>query len=473
MDPTPPARTWRPALALAALLAVHALVAVAPTWVRAARACFAYYDLGIYTQGLARLSWAEPNPWLSGLQRHLFNDHFDPVVWLARPLTLVLAPPWAALVAEALFVLLSAAPLAWLVRRGALTPRAGWLLAALLLLNPATLQALAYPVHPTTWAMLPMALLGAALVLGERRVALGALVLLFACKEEFPFVGVVLAAGLLARGERRFALQVGAFTLAWLVLVFVLRPLWLGPSVSYGSTLLEGLGGGAWTYLRARLAAPGFGRVGTLALVLAPVLVWGWRAGGRPDPLLWALLVPGLLIRFLGMKWLHHYGAPLMAGAVLALVPLVRVRRVPGWLVALSLLLLVTSGGERFARSAWRTLAPPGAFPAHCPADPAREASVRTALARLGALPPAPALLGGELIAFVAARPEVSSVGGPRPATVFRYVLVQKPPYGDPYPLTPARVGELVERWRATPGAEVLLEDRYVFLARGAFTLSE
>ena len=475
MSPEPsPLRRWAPAIALAALLAVFALAVVVPAWVQAARFCYAYYDLGIYSQGLALLSWDAPNPWLSGLQRFLFNDHFDPVLWLAKPLTWLFAPPGPAIAAEALFVLLSALPLAWLQRRGVLDRRSALLLVALLLLNPATLQAFAYPAHPTAWAMLPFSLLGAALVLQERRVALVALLLLFACKEEFPFVGVMLSAWLLWRGERRFALQVAALTGAWLLLVFVVRPWLWGPPANYAASLFEGLSTDPSGYALRRLTAPGLSRVGTLLLVLSPLLLWAWRTRARPDGLLWALLVPLVAIRFLGMKWREHYSAPLMAGVVLALVPLLRGRRVPGWVVLASVVLLTTSG-ERLLRQAARAALPATAatYPRHCPADPAREASVRAALARFEALPPGRALLGSNLVAHVPARPDVSIIDGPQPPDGggFQYVLVEKPWRGSTYPATPARVEALIAQWRSNAGAELLIDDAHVFLARGQFTL--
>ncbi|MCK8500257.1 MULTISPECIES: DUF2079 domain-containing protein [Myxococcus] len=123
----------RPRLAPLALLLVVLLwlvLVVTPVWLQAARACFPNFDLGIYSQAVARLSLAQPNPWISARQVFIFNDHFDPILWVAHPLARLLPPMWAALVVEALFVLLTVAPLLWLQVKGLLSRRALVLLTA-------------------------------------------------------------------------------------------------------------------------------------------------------------------------------------------------------------------------------------------------------------------------------------------------------------------------------------------------------
>lgn len=456
---------------LLAVLAVFGGLVVAPVWLRAARYCYSNYDFGIYVQALARLSLKDLNPWLSGRQLHIFNDHFDPVLLLVQPLAEVLPPFQAGLLAEALLVLLAVVPVLWLHATRRLGSAATLLLCAMLLLNSSVVDALSYPIHPTTWSVLPWVWLGVALHLRRPWLLLASLVLLFSCKEEFPFVGVVLAVGLWVRGERRLAVQVGVLSVAWLAFVFFARPWLFGQTQGYGSGLLIGLKEAPGAYVLKRLTAKGMAsRLGSMVLLFVPVAVWAWRERLKPDWLLLALLLPMLGIRFLGMTWRLHYGAPVMAAALMVLLPLLAARRVPGWVLLATGVLLVTTN-ETNLRNAVRTLRG-GDFPAHCPADPARLASVRKGVDFIAQAPEGKVLLGGNLLAHLGARDELYTVGGLQPpdAHAYTYVLVEKPPHGDPYPATRERLEELLTLWRAQPGTEVLMDDGWVFLARGRFT---
>ncbi|MBZ4421932.1 DUF2079 domain-containing protein [Myxococcus sp. RHSTA-1-4] len=465
------ARRLAGALGLATPFLLWAVLVVLPVWLQAAHLCFAYYDLGIYTHALARLSLEDPNPWLSARQVHIFNDHFDPVLWLARPLVSVLSPMWAALVAEALLVLLATAPLLWLHLRGTLDRASTALLCALLLLSPSAVGAVMYPVHPTTWSMLPLVLLGVAFFLRKNVLLLASLLLLFACKEEFPFAGLMLAVALWLRGDRRLALGVVALSVAWLGFVYGVRPRWMGPSVDYSARLTQGLDEGLIRYVAVRLAPRHISRVGTFALLFVPLAIWAWRERLRPQWTWLLVLLPMLGIRFLGMAWRHQYGAPLVAVAVVALLPLFLARRPPAWVLVTTSLLLVSTN-ESNLRPLVRTLASPAAHPPRCPGDAGRLASVRRALDVLSTHREGKVLLGSNLVTPLVSRDEVYSVGGPQPRGewVYDWVLVEKPPMGDTYPVSVEELQAHLARWRAQEGAEILIDDSHVFLARGRFT---
>jgi len=442
-----------------------------PVWLQAARACFAYFDLGIYTEALARLSFADPNSWLSGRQVNLFNDHFDPVLWLARPLAWALPPMWAGLFAEALFLLLAALPLVWLHARGLLSRGATALLVALVLLSVGTVDALRYPIHPTTWAAMPWVLTGVAFHLRRNGVLLVGLVLLFACKEEFAFGGLMVAVALALRGQRRFAVGVALLSLAWLWGVYVLRPWWLGPTQGYGHRLLEGWDAGAPDYLGRRLSPQHLSRMGTLVLAFLPLAVWMWRERLHPDWAWLLVLLPMLGIRLLAMAWRHHYVAPVVAALVVGVLPALRVRRPPAWVMATTAALLLTTNVPNL-RHVSRTVFSSATFPERCPGNSERLASISRGLDVIAAHPEGAALLGGNLLTPVTRRRDVFMVGGPQSTadTVYDWVLVEKPPSGDPWPLAAEHVDALIAGWRLTPGARVLIDDAHVFLAHGRFT---
>ncbi|NVJ23895.1 MULTISPECIES: DUF2079 domain-containing protein [Myxococcus] len=464
-------RQWLEWLALPLVVLVWMVFVVAPVWIQAAHACFPHFDLGIYTQALARMSLADPNPWLSARQVYIFNDHFDPILWVARPLVAVLPPMWAVLVVEALFVLLTVAPLVWLNARGLLSRAATVLLAALLLLSPSAVEALRFPIHPTTWSALPLVLTGLAFHLRRKGLLLVSLILLLACKEEFAFGGLMLTVALLLRGERRLAVGVGALSLVWLAGVYGLRPWLMGPTEDYGVRLKLGLDEGLLHYLSLRLAPVHLSRIGTLFVLLLPLSVWAWRERLRPDWAWLMVLLPMLGIRFLGMAWRFHYGVSLMAAALMGFVPILRARRPPAWVLVCTGLILLISNEPNF-RKLTLTLVSSRTYPGQCPGAPDRLASISRGVDVLAQHSEGMALLGSNFVSLLAGRNEIYAVGGPQPddGRVYEWVLVEKPPHGDVWPLTAERVKELIDEWRADAGTHIIIDDANVFMARGRFT---
>ncbi|MCY0997338.1 DUF2079 domain-containing protein [Myxococcus sp. MISCRS1] len=447
------------------------MLVVTPVWFQAARACFPNFDLGIYSQAVARLSLAQPNPWISARQVFIFNDHFDPILWVAHPLARLVPPMWAALLVEALFVLLTVAPLLWLQTKGLLSRRTLVLPAAILLLSPSVVEALKFPVHPTTWSVLPWVLTGVAFHLRRPALLLTSLVLLFSCKEEFAFGGIMLTLALLLRGERGLATGVGALSLAWLTGVYGLRPWLLGPTVDYGFRLGQGMEGGWLHYISLRLAPPHLSRMGTLVLLFVPLGLWAWRERVRPDWAWLLVLLPMLGIRFLAMSWRFHYGLSLVAAALMGFLPVLRARRPPAWVLASTGVILLASN-EPNLRKLTSSLTSPLTSPRHCPAEPERLASLARGLDLLHQHREGSALLGSNLVAPLADRDDIYAVGGPQPdeGRVHEWVLVEKPPHGDVWPLTSERVSELIDVWRKDVGTQVLIDDKYVFMAKGRFT---
>lgn len=459
------------AMALLLVVLIWGVFVVVPVWLQAAQVCFPNFDLGIYSQAVARLSLAEPNPWISARQVFIFNDHFDPILWVAHPLARIIPPMWAALVVEALFVLLTVAPLLWLHLKGLLSRNALVLLAALLLLSPSMVEAMKFPVHPTTWSVLPWVLTGLAFHLRRQGLLLASLVLLFACKEEFAFGGVMLTLALFLRGERRLATFVGALSLAWLAWVYGLRPWLLGPTVDYTFRLRQGMDGGWFHYLSLRLAPPHVSRIGTLTLLFVPLGVWAWRERLRPDWTWLLVLLPMLGIRFLAMAWRFHYGVSVVVAALMGFLPVLRTRSPPWWVIASTSVVLLASN-EPNLRKLTSTLVSPQTSPRHCPRTPERLASLSRGVDMLTQHREGSALLSSNLVALLADRSEIYAVGGPQPdeGRVHEWVLVEKPPHGDVWPLTSTRVLELIDVWRTDASTQVIIDDENVFMARGRFT---
>ncbi len=456
-------------MAAIAVPVVFFLAVASGVWRAASAYCFHHEDLGIYAEALARLSWSSPNPFLTGRGLHVFNDHFDPMLFAAVPLRW-LTPAWmAGLVAEHAFVLAACVPLWWLARERGANASTTFVATALLLASPAVTGAIRFPVHPTTWAIAPMMLVVALVTLRRYAYLPVALVALFACKEEFPFFGLVLAALLFRQRERLAAAGVFAVSAGWLLLAFAVRPWLVGPTSSYGASLFSGLAEHPLDYVVARLTTKGIAwGLWDFVAPMVPVALWMAFRRVRPDLTLLLAAAPLLAIRFLGMAWRHHYLAPLVPIIVGVFVVVAVTHVVPRYVTAASLVILVALNGAavRFALARWG--APVAAAPHFCPATTTRLSAIDQAMRALRAEPGA-VLVEGNLFAQLAERDDVSAFGSFRtvPAS-YRFVLFEKPPHGDPYPQQRAEVGALIDRARSE-ASRIIVDDADIFFAEGTF----
>lgn len=431
----------------------------------AASYCFHFYDLGIYAEALTRIGLRDPNPWVNGRQLYIFNDHFDPVLFLAAPIAQRMSPVTGALVVEWLFVVAAALPLVWAARRDLLTSSQAAFALTLIWLSPSVVAALRFPVHPTTWAVAPMIWLGVGYLAKSRWQMVLALLLLFACKEEFPFVGVMLTVALLLERERSSAMVVGGVTLAWLAMAFVLRPWLLGDTESYASSLFVGLGDDPLGYLRARFNKRAFSRLGSTLVVLVPLLWLAFRhARSRLVTPLLLILLPIVGVRFLGIAWRHHYGAPLAAALVCVLLPALAKLTVPRWVWVVTFgIVLVTNG------RALKAIGRP--TKAWCTPTEARLAAIDRAVAITRDLPSdARVLVEGNLYPPLIGRDTMFVMGGVQKEHRYDYLLVENSPGGAPYPLTQSEKAEVVSRARQA-ATRVIVDDAYIFLAEGDFEM--
>ena len=415
---------------------IQVLVVTLPTWLRARGFGFSNYDLGIYSQALARLALDPPNPWLSGRQIHVFNDHFDPILFLVVPFARVIPAVQVGLFVEGLCAVLALLPLAWLAREGKLSLRASWMFGALMALHPGVTQALGFPFHPTAWAMAPMAWLIAALALGRWRISILALVLLLACKEEFPFVGLALSPFVFLRAPRRISWTFVTISVVWGLFAIVLRPRILGEVMPYASQPFRGLEDGVGAFLSTRFSVNALKAMGDLVVSFVPLLAWlSWERWKKkaPFPLwLFAALVPMLGIRFLSVAWRDHYGAVVVAAAVIAFAAVVQERVVP-WFVIIATFVILVINDESLIRRELRSLSGSRGWAASSECDdvPQRAAAVRAAVERVRAIP-GPLFVSGNLLPWLAERSDVYAFGGPQPETITpRAVLIERPPCGD------------------------------------------
>lgn len=459
------------ALWFACWAGLQVLLIAVPTWLRAHHFAFSNYDLGIYSQALARLALDPPNPWLSGRQLFLFNDHFDPILFVVAPFTRWFPAVNVGLVMEALCAALALLPLAWLRWEGRLSSDGLWFLGPLLALNVGVSQALGFPFHPTTWAMAPLAWLLAALTLSRWKTALFALVLLFTFKEEFPFVGLALFPYVFRRGPRPLAWVWLVLSVGWAVFVFVLRPKLFGEVMPYAEVPFRGADEGVVAFITSRLSPGVLAGAGDLFVAFLPTLAWlEWTRRKAKQPLadqpkwLGLVLVPMLGIRLLAMAWRDHYGAVATTAVVFLVAGWMAKRLVPPrWVVVATVALLLLTNESLLRRSVKSLRGEQGWGASSGCVDPVgrREALVRAI--ELTKAAPGPVFVSGNLLPWLAARDDVYAFGGPQGTKVVPNSLVlERPPCGDTWAQS---LEQREVQWRAALlFGRVIVEDEFVLV---------
>ncbi len=229
-------------------LLVPLFVILVPVEVFFMHRCFktSAWDLGIYHQSLSRLAEFESlNPFLWVYQFKTFNDHFDPIKILVAPLFRLWDSALMLILLDQIAALVGLIPII-LWTESILTRSAGLQHRSLIrftavfgyLFSEFLWNALFFPSHPTQWAMAFLSWIFYYYERGKFRAGFWVnLFLLFLCKEEFPFLGLTLAAAVWWRKERGVGIRVLAVSLLSLVITFLLRPVLFGDIARHGSFL--------------------------------------------------------------------------------------------------------------------------------------------------------------------------------------------------------------------------------------------
>jgi hypothetical protein len=453
---------------LAAGIALFIVVVVAPVWFKTRASLFHAFDLGIYAQAAYRIRWADLNPWLSFTCLRVFNDHFDPVIFLAAPLAKVCEPVFAVLTVEHLFVAVSGVAFVLLALRGGVGSGLAAIGGLYVLLNRGTVSALAYPGHTTTWGLLPIVLFFFSLRTRSVVRPLIALVFLLVCREEFVVVGLGVGAWMILLRDRARGSLILAVSALWALFVFVLRPVLFGPVVAYSAKVFDGLRSGPAALFRAFAGEPRHLR--RLLEIVAPLIPLAiWRVHQRRSPHGDMLVAAGavLAVHILARAWGHHYDAAIALFLLLSLVA-VDDRPLPRWAAVTSLcfLALSLSGPVQRCARLYGDVFVPAASSSYATA---RLRALDEAMRLLNRRGEGAALVEGNLAPLLARRADTFVLGGKQtrytPLPEYRFLLLEPSPRGDPWPLSQADKVERIERWRTNPKVEILRDDDRLFLA--------
>ena len=270
-----------------------------------ANTCIHAIDFPIYQQAIYdSFASKNPNPFLTVRNIHILQDHFDPIYLLAGPwAALFNNSPHSLLFFEWLFVL---ATVGFLIRFSQNTSTAlFW--SFLLLWNRGVLHALGYPIHPTTWSLLPLTL--TLIALKEKRLWLfwSSILSLLFFKEVFPLATLGLSLAFIAKKDFRKGMPLLSISILFCLFNFQWRHhLLAGTSLNYAAPFLS-----PWIEnFSSRLTMLPFKEFFKHLLPGIIVLIWmtARKAWVKEDFFLIALWLPLFLTHTIAIKFGYHYG---------------------------------------------------------------------------------------------------------------------------------------------------------------------
>lgn len=200
--------------------------------------CFHATDFGIYQQAIYEIaSTFDPNPYLTVRNIKIFNDHFDPIIYLAVPFVRLTNYSPISLILFELFWLLGV--FIYVYKKSETTSQ--WVLFSLLIiLSKGVMTGFGFPIHPTTWSMLPAFVLAVKILEDDERWILFLSLSLMLFKEAFAFGIVGLAGYYLISKRLRMFFLLFLPALSNIVFVYFLRPYLMGDISSYAGMVLGG-----------------------------------------------------------------------------------------------------------------------------------------------------------------------------------------------------------------------------------------
>ena len=260
-------------------------------------------DFSIYQQAIYdSFALKNPNPFLTIRNTHILQDHFDPIYLLAGPWAALFDnSPYSLLVFEWLFLLATLGVLIHFSKDN----RSLFLWSFLLLWNRGIIHAVGYPLHPTTWSMLPITLMVLAIKEKREKLFWISTLSLLLFKEIFPVATLGLSLGFLATKNHRKGVILLGISLLFCCFNFYGRTLLLeGEAVSYAANFLK-----PWTdHFGTTLLR--FPLKSALKYLLPGVLILCWTLSRkkftREDFLTLSFWLPILLIQTVALRFDYH-----------------------------------------------------------------------------------------------------------------------------------------------------------------------
>ncbi len=199
--------------------------------------CLSSYDLGLYYQALVNMADGDINPYLTIRTLNIFNDHFEPILFLAVPSVILTGySPVGPVVFEWIIFCLFIYGLIKLSPKKDAT-----LIFFLCLFSRGILTALNFPIHPNTWSILSWLALVYFIQKGNLRfILLSAFSLIFYRESNvFGLIGLLFFY-LTSLDKKKIAFSL-LTAIAGLFIIFKLRPFLVGETYDYGGVFIKGI----------------------------------------------------------------------------------------------------------------------------------------------------------------------------------------------------------------------------------------
>ena len=207
--------------------------------------CFNSADLGIYHQAITELSITNLNPYITVRNLKIFNDHFDPVIFLASFFVEFFDnKPEGTVIFEFLWLLLFIFCSLVAVYKNCITKKDRQLTPLLLILwmiifSRGILTGILSPIHPTLWSIVPLFFICKYVKEEKLNGIIFSSLALCLFKEIFPPALISLSIYYALRKKWKYFLPIFLIGVIGTVFCFYLRPLWLGELFPYDRRLFS------------------------------------------------------------------------------------------------------------------------------------------------------------------------------------------------------------------------------------------
>jgi len=168
-------------------------------------------------------------------------------------------------------------------------------------------------------------------------------------------------------------------------------------------------------------------------------------------------VLPLLAIRFLDEAWKFHYLAPVAPFLLLALMEK-DLAQLPRRVASLGMVLTILLSAGPIGKA----VAVYGSVGELWSARRAAIEDARTYILEHGS---GNAIVEGNLSPLLARRANVFQIGGVQSVQPYRFLLAEKPPHGDPWPLSHDDIALMIDAWRKQPDTTILTDDEHIFFA--------
>ena len=442
--------------------------------------CYNVMDFAIYQKAIYDISLDNLNPFIPFINNNIFNDHFDPVIFLAVLFTKIAGQGFIQLlVFEWIFFLGLLLSVLWFFRKEDSPLRASlpYLLSTLtakLLLYP-----LLFPIHPTTWSCLPLFWITHFILTNKRAGIFGATLILCFFRESFAFA--LLPLGLFYSLKKQWALGLGIMGVSLPFVAFELhfRESLLGPTLGHGDRFIQPLLENPGHFFTNILLNVEFKAFFQFLYPFIFVFAYGFTKIKRKRQLiqkllpLLILLAPLLFLQLYKNTIAFHYGSQFAGIFLGAMVSLRLFDHFTPRATVLGLLLFLASSLGTYTKSLKAlVLSEFSKDGKKCRVSLDKLADSHLIRKTVATIPEEKTILAtGGVISFVLWPNKTVDhfMGRSEVKPLYDYLLLEVNNSGDIYPAKNDDVQRAVDRCRPL-ATEIMVDNEYYFFARGTLT---